>query len=72
MVKQNEKEKFYVIICLCIICIACIHDSYHHNKFEKTLYMTPKLLYLHCALVAFVMFSCNNSGTTDNNTLYHR
>ena len=34
--------------------------------------MTPKLLYLHCALVAFVMFSCNKSGTTDNNTLYHR
>lgn len=30
--------------------------------------MTPKLLYLHCALVAFAMFSCNKSGTTDNNT----
>ena len=30
--------------------------------------MTPKLLYLHCALVVFVMFSCNKSGTTDKNT----
>ena len=30
--------------------------------------MTLKLLYLHCALVVFVMFSCNKSGTTDKNT----